>query len=122
MTGASASTVTRDLADLVVKGALRRTGDRRHHPLLARPAVLFFDGLAAFHAANISHNDLKPRNILVDKSSGAAKITDFGSCRRLEDVWVWTRRQGAEAYMAPEVALEGKRARDGSDIYSIGVL
>lgn len=30
MTGASASTVTRDLADLVVKGALRRTGDRRH--------------------------------------------------------------------------------------------
>jgi len=30
MTGASASTVTRDLADLVVKGALRRTGERRH--------------------------------------------------------------------------------------------
>ena len=80
------------------------------------------DGLAAIHAANISHNDLKPQNILVDKSSGVAKITDFGSSRRLEDVWVWTRRQGTEAYMAPEVALEGKRARDVSDIYSIGVL
>ena len=82
----------------------------------------FLDGLAAIHAANISHNDLKPQNILVDKSSGVAKITDFGSSRRLEDVWVWTRRQGAEAYMAPEVALEDKRARDVSDIYSIGVL
>ena len=80
------------------------------------------DGLAAIHAANISHNDLKPQNILVDKSSGAVKITDFGSSRRLEDVWVWTRRQGTEAYMAPEVALEGKRARDVSDIYSMGVL
>jgi Flp pilus assembly protein TadD/predicted Ser/Thr protein kinase len=80
------------------------------------------DGLAAVHAANISHNDLKPQNILVDKISGAAKITDFGSSRRLEDVWVWTRRQGTEAYMAPEVALEGKRAREVSDIYSIGVL
>ncbi|MBN3840982.1 serine/threonine-protein kinase [Burkholderia sp. Ac-20349] len=80
------------------------------------------DGLAAVHAANVSHNDLKPQNILVDKASGAAKITDFGSSRRLEDVWVWTQRHGTEAYMAPEVALEGRRARDVSDIYSIGVL
>lgn len=80
------------------------------------------DGLAAVHAADISHNDLKPQNILVDKVTGAAKLTDFGSSRRLEDVWVWTKRHGTEAYMAPEVALEGKRAKDVSDIYSIGVL
>jgi eukaryotic-like serine/threonine-protein kinase len=80
------------------------------------------DGLAAVHAANISHNDLKPQNILVDKVTGAAKLTDFGSSRMLEDVWVWTKRHGTEAYMAPEVALEGKRAKDVSDIYSIGVL
>jgi eukaryotic-like serine/threonine-protein kinase len=80
------------------------------------------DGLAAVHASAISHNDLKPQNILVDKVTGAAKLTDFGSSRRLEDVWVWTKRHGTEAYMAPEVALEGKRAKDVSDIYSIGVL
>ncbi len=80
------------------------------------------DGLAAVHAADISHNDLKPQNILVDKVTGTAKLTDFGSSRRLEDVWVWTKRHGTEAYMAPEVALEGKRAKDVSDIYSIGVL
>lgn len=30
ITGASASTTTRDLGDLVAKGALRRTGERRH--------------------------------------------------------------------------------------------
>ena len=30
ITGAPASTATRDLADLVAKGALRRTGARRH--------------------------------------------------------------------------------------------
>ncbi len=80
------------------------------------------DGLAAVHAASISHNDIKPQNVLVEKASGTAKITDFGSSRRLEDVWVWTKRHGTEAYMAPEVALEGKRAKDVSDIYSIGVL
>lgn len=85
-------------------------------------SLQILDGLAAVHAAHISHNDIKPQNILVDKASGAAKITDFGSSRRLEDVWVWTTRHGTEAYMAPEVALEGKRARDVSDIYSVGVL
>ena len=30
ITGASPATATRDLADMVEKGALRRTGERRH--------------------------------------------------------------------------------------------
>ncbi len=80
------------------------------------------DGLAAIHEAKVSHNDLKPQNILIEAQSGDVKITDFGASRRLEDVWVWTRRHGTEAYMAPEVALDGKRGRNVSDIYSLGVL
>ena len=80
------------------------------------------DGLTVIHQANVSHNDLKPQNILIETRSGSAKITDFGSSRRLEDVWVWTKRHGTEAYMAPEVALDGKRGRHVSDIYSLGVL
>lgn len=79
------------------------------------------DGLAAVHQRNISHNDLKPENILIAKESNKAKITDFGVSRRFEDAWVWTKRHGTEAYMAPEVALEGKRTKV-SDIYSLGVL
>ena len=79
------------------------------------------DGLAAVHQRNISHNDLKPENILIAKDSNKAKITDFGVSRRFEDAWVWTKRHGTEAYMAPEVALEGKRSKV-SDIYSLGVL
>lgn len=80
------------------------------------------DGLAAVHAADISHNDLKPDNVLIETASGMAKLTDFGLSRRLEDVWVWTKRHGTEAYMAPEVALDGRRGRNVSDIYSLGVL
>ena len=79
------------------------------------------DGLAAVHQRNISHNDLKPENILIAKDTNKAKITDFGVSRRFEDAWVWTKRHGTEAYMAPEVALEGKRSKV-SDIYSLGVL
>lgn len=80
------------------------------------------DGLAAVHAADISHNDLKPDNVLIETATGVAKLTDFGLSRRLEDVWVWTKRHGTEAYMAPEVALDGRRGRNVSDIYSLGVL
>jgi serine/threonine protein kinase len=83
--------------------------------------VDILDGLATVHHRNISHNDLKPENILIAKDSNKAKITDFGVSRRFEDAWVWTKRHGTEAYMAPEVALEGKRSKV-SDIYSLGVL
>jgi serine/threonine protein kinase len=78
-------------------------------------------GLETVHNRNISHNDLKPENILIAKESNKAKITDFGVSRRFEDAWVWTKRHGTEAYMAPEVALEGKRSKV-SDIYSLGVM
>jgi eukaryotic-like serine/threonine-protein kinase len=91
------------------------------HQML-RWMVQILDGLAMIHNASVSHNDLKPQNILIETQTGAAKITDFGSSRRLEDVWVWTKRHGTEAYMAPEVALDGKRGRNVSDIYSLGVL
>jgi len=58
---------------------------------------------------------------LIAKDSKKVKITDFGVSKRFEDAWVWTKRHGTEAYMAPEVALEGKRSKV-SDIFSLGVL
>ena len=77
-------------------------------------------GLQAIHEANVIHGDIKPLNVLINPE-GEAKLVDFGTSRRVEDVWVWTRRQGTEAYWAPEVAFEGKRST-GSDIYSIGIM
>ena len=77
-------------------------------------------GLQALHAVNIAHNDIKPQNVLVD-AGGNAKLVDFGVSRRLEDIIVWTRGHGTEAYMAPEVAFEETRLL-ASDIYSLGVM
>jgi eukaryotic-like serine/threonine-protein kinase len=68
-----------------------------------------------------SHGDIKPQNILVN-NDGVVKLVDFGTSRRLEDVWVFTRGQGTEQYMAPEVALDNKRIVVKSDMYSIGVI
>jgi serine/threonine protein kinase len=101
-------------------------GVNSEHPLSFQQilswTIQVLEGLSAVHSAKISHNDLKPQNILIENDTSAARITDFGTSRRLEDVWVWTKRQGTEAYMAPEVALDGKRGRNVSDIYSMGVL
>lgn len=99
-------------------------GVNRDNPLSYRRILgwtqQLLSGLETLHAANVSHSDIKPQNVLID-GDGNARLVDFGTSRRLDDVWVWTRGQGTEAYMAPEVVFEGTRALS-SDIYSVGVM
>ena len=86
------------------------------------------DGLAAAHAANILHGDLKPANIMLTRA-GDVKICDFGLARRLprpggtSDSTISAPRAlvGTPAYMSPEVIFE--RPTDGrADIFSLGIL
>jgi len=99
-------------------------GVNRDNPLSYRRILTWtqqiLSGLQTIHAVSVVHGDIKPQNVLIS-DEGEAKLVDFGTSRRLEDVWVWTRRQGTEAYWAPEVAFEEKRSLV-SDIYSVGVL
>ena len=39
--------------------------------------------LAYIHSLNICHRDIKPQNLLVDPATGALKLCDFGSAKRL---------------------------------------
>jgi len=107
----------RNLADML-------DGVNRDNPLSYRRILgwvrQILMGLQAIHGANVVHGDIKPQNVLISADDGA-KLVDFGTSRRLEDVWVWTRRQGTEAYWAPEVAFEEKRSLL-SDIYSVGIV
>ena len=86
------------------------------------------DGLAAAHAANILHGDLKPANIMLTRA-GEVKICDFGLARRLprpggtSDSTISAPRAlvGTPAYMSPEVIFE--RPTDGrADIFSLGIV
>ena len=99
-------------------------GVNRDNPLSYRRILHWteqiLNGLQAIHDAHVVHSDIKPQNVLIDVR-GDAKLVDFGTSRRIEDVLVWTRRQGTEAYWAPEVAFEYKRSF-ASDIYSVGVM
>ncbi|MGH3823413.1 MAG: protein kinase domain-containing protein, partial [Pseudonocardiaceae bacterium] len=76
--------------------------------------------LAAAHAAQIVHRDVKPGNILI-ADDGTAKITDFGVSRAAGDVTVTQTGMmaGTPAYLAPEVA-RGQLPTSASDVFSLG--
>ncbi len=83
------------------------------------------DALAYAHACGVVHRDVKPDNVLVDKESGRAMVTDFGIARAAESGSRLTQTGiavGTPAFMSPEQAT-GDREIDGrSDIYSLGVV
>ncbi|MGG0857563.1 protein kinase domain-containing protein [Metabacillus fastidiosus] len=78
------------------------------------------DGLEFMHDLKMAHGDIKPDNILIKDEQ--VKITDFGTSRLIEDIFVKTiDGAGTYAYIAPEVANSKERYLN-SDIYSLGAI
>jgi TolB-like protein len=76
--------------------------------------------LAAAHAANIIHRDVKPANVIVPRS-GIVKLVDFGIAKLMTDTDEKHATAGTIAYMSPEQTREA--ALDArTDIWSLGVV
>jgi eukaryotic-like serine/threonine-protein kinase len=80
------------------------------------------DALGEAHAQRVVHRDVKPANVLVDRS-GQARLTDFGLARAVDRSRLTAAETvlGTPAYMSPEQA-DGKEATAQSDLYAVGVL
>ena len=80
-------------------------------------------GLSYAHGRGIIHRDVKPDNILVERATGRALVTDFGIARSsaAEGLTAVGEVVGTPQFMSPEQAA-GDLLDGRSDLYSLGVV
>lgn len=78
-----------------------------------------FDALKQIHAREITHNDLKPDNIML-LHDGTLKLVDFGIATHVYDA-AFEHLKASAQYVAPEV-VQNKKYTVQSDIYSMGII
>ncbi len=103
----------------------------RKHGLLPREEALevfrqMIAGIAAIHNAGVVHRDIKPTNVMLDRSNLrlSVSIMDFGLARHYESDATSLgvgAIAGTPGYLAPEL-LRGHPPTRASDIFALGVL
>ena len=76
--------------------------------------------LAFAHENGVLHLDIKPANILIDRS-GVVKLGDFGMATLASAAGYGGARGGTIGYMPPE-QIEGEMVDERSDIFSLAVV
>lgn len=98
---------------------------RRRRKLKEDTACFLFKqiitGLAACHAKNVLHRDIKLDNVLLT-SQGEVKICDFGVSKLVTPGEKMTEQCGTPAYIAPEVFKNEGYQGFASDVWSAGVV
>jgi serine/threonine-protein kinase len=107
----------------------RLAGEGPLEPELARKVLSSVAAaLAAAHAKGIVHRDVRPPNVLWDKSNEVAMLSDFGIAalvsptgEEVESLTLTGELLGDPRYVSPEQATDAEIGPH-SDIYSLGVL
>jgi serine/threonine protein kinase len=99
---------------------------RRREKLPIKRVVAFSLDIASAlqhaHGWSIVHRDIKPANILIENSTGIAKLTDFGI---IKAPWVSATQEGktlgSPGYMSPE-QIQGHELDLRADLFCLGVV
>lgn len=83
------------------------------------------EAVAFAHKAGVIHRDLKPGNVLIDKT-GEPKVTDFGLAKNLagdSELTGTGQILGTPSYMPPEQATgDAAKVNERADVYALGAI
>lgn len=100
-----------------------RRGGPLNAPALARMVQELAWALSYAHGRGVVHRDVKPDNVIIERSTGRALLTDFGTARATSEASQLTSLGevvGTPHYMSPEQAA-GEQVDGRSDLYALGV-
>lgn len=98
------------------------SGEMMDPQLVKSYTFQILQGILFCHQRRVLHRDLKPQNLLIDKS-GAIKIADFGLARAFGiPVRVYTHEVVTLWYRSPEILLGANKYSCPVDIWSIGCI
>lgn len=108
---------------MTLKEMIREEG-HIHPDVALRMTLRILAAVDHAHRNGIVHRDIKPQNILVDRS-GRIKVADFGIARlkasQTTKLALDGSAMGSVHYLSPEQA-RGEVADEQSDLYSVGVV
>jgi serine/threonine protein kinase len=99
----------------------------RDGPLDNRRAAMYIhkvaNALQSAHDHGILHRDMKPHNVMIEKSTDRPLVADFGLAKIVDSGQSMTyagQVMGTPAYMSPEQAMDAAKVTAAADQYSIG--